>query len=148
MGRPSSKTKQKKRMRQKGIKAQSQFSHSADSIHNDPSDSASHYNSQSQLDSSGDSHDSQNSYTPCDSLVNIGHHSSVPSGGLPNSAYVTEIGDQDLELLEMRIYDSYRQEDGAPNSYKYLLDCRKKLMTKLHSFKKQVGDTSITQRGD
>ena len=51
---------------------------------------------------------------------------------------MTEIGDADLELLEMNIYDSYRQEDGAPYSYKYLLECREKLMTKLHSCRKQV----------
>ena len=75
-----------------------------------------------------------------DSLVSNAPNSSLPSGGVTNCAFVTEIGDQDLELLEMRIYDSYRQEDGAPHSYEYLLDCRKNIMRKLHSCKKEVND--------
>ena len=64
--------------------------------------------------------------------------SHVSSGGIANRTSVTEIGDADLELLEMNIYDSYRQEYGAPSSYKYLLECREKPMTKLHSCRKQV----------
>ena len=31
------------------------------------------------------------------------------------------IGDEDIELLEMAVYDTYREEDKEPYSYRYLL---------------------------
>ena len=60
------------------------------------------------------------------------------SGEHADSLSVTEIGDQDLELLEMTVYDTYHQDDGAPYSYNYLIDCRRKLMGKLDSCRKEV----------
>ena len=53
------------------------------------------------------------------------------------SLSVTEISDQDLKLLEMKVYDTYR-EDGAPYSYDCLVDCRQKLMRKLDYYRKEV----------
>ena len=50
---------------------------------------------------------------------------------------MTEIGDQDLKLLEIKVYDTYR-EDGAPYSYDYLVDCRQKLMRKLDYCRKEM----------
>ena len=83
------------------------------------------------------------------------HNSSDPSSDYQKDedAAVSEIGDQDLEMLEMNVYDTYRQEDGKPYSYNYLLDCRAKLIQKLHSCReknfelvKKISETQLEQR--
>ena len=51
---------------------------------------------------------------------------------------LTAIGDKDLELLEMAVYDSYREEDKQCYPYEYLLDCRTKLMRKLQSCQEKI----------
>lgn len=161
MGRPNSETKRKKRRRQK-LRQKATACIREQANHKSPLN-----NSEGELNDSVDSvaYNTTSSSLPCDYVsvtedrsnsASLETHSqrSDCSGNslvhtLPNSSkgdsvtnctYVTDVGDQDLELLEMTIYDSYRQEDGAPYSYKYLLDCRKKLMRKLHSCKKEVSD--------
>ena len=86
-------------------------------------------------------------------------HNSTDSSSVTNDyqndedAAVSEIGNQDLEMLEMNVYDTYRQEDGKPYSYNYLLDCRAKLIQKLHSCReenfeliKKMSDTKLEQQ--
>ena len=50
---------------------------------------------------------------------------------------MTEIGDQDIDVLEMKMYDMYRQDDGEPYSYDYLIQCREILINKLESCSKR-----------
>lgn len=71
------------------------------------------------------------------------HNSTDPSSASNDcqkykDAAVTEIGDQDLEMLEMNVYDTYRGEDGNPYSYNYLLHCRAKLIQKLSSCREKI----------
>ena len=42
------------------------------------------------------------------------------------------VGDRDMDLVEMELYDNYRRTDGEPYPTEYLLKCRKKLKTKVH----------------
>ena len=80
-------------------------------------------------------------YCPSDSSGNSSTTQAPDSHQLNRDCTaVTEIGDEDLELLEMNINDTYRQEDGAPYSYQYLVECREKLMRKLHTCRKQMQD--------
>lgn len=50
------------------------------------------------------------------------------------------------------MYDTYRQEDGKPYSYNYLLDCQAKLIQKLHSCRenfeliKKMSETKLEQQ--
>ena len=48
------------------------------------------------------------------------------------------MGDVDTDIVEMEVYDDYRQIDGEPYPPTYLLKCRKKLMTKVLKYRKQV----------
>ena len=47
-----------------------------------------------------------------------------------NTAYY--VGDADIDLVEMDVYDAYREDDGKLPSNTYLLKCNKKLRWKIN----------------
>ena len=120
MGRPSIETKRKKRKKHKKRRKGRNYKLSVDE-YSDVSLDQIHVHHNSPL----------HNYCPSDSSSNSST-AQAPDNHQPRRecTAVTEIGDKDLELLEMNIYDTYRQEDGAPYSYQYLVECREKLMRK------------------
>lgn len=44
----------------------------------------------------------------------------------------------DIDVIDMALYDSYRQIDGEPHSQEHLLKCRMKLMQKVKCYKEQI----------
>ena len=56
-------------------------------------------------------------------------HMSVPQ---------SSIGDVDVDVMEMSLYDDYRQIDGELYSNAYLYKCRQKLMMKTREYKARV----------
>ena len=51
-------------------------------------------------------------------------------GQTVNTAYY--VGDADIDLVEMDVYDAYREDDGKLPSNTYLLKCNKKLRWKIN----------------
>ena len=54
----------------------------------------------------------------------------------------------DVELLEMAVYDSYREEDRQSYSYRYLLDCRTKLIGKLQTCRERIRTRNVRKRNE
>lgn len=48
------------------------------------------------------------------------------------------MGDVDTDVVEMVIYDDYRQIDGQPYLPAYLLKCREKLMSKVKQYRSRI----------
>ena len=48
------------------------------------------------------------------------------------------MGDVDADVVEMVVYDDYRQIDGEPYPPAYLLKCREKLMTKVKQYRSRI----------
>lgn len=44
----------------------------------------------------------------------------------------------DIDVIDMTLYDSYRQIDGEPHSHEHLLESRMKLMQKVKRYKEQI----------
>ena len=63
-----------------------------------------------------ETHSSYTDHKDNDQTVNVESQSST------NCSSVKEIGDQDIDLLEIKMY---QQVDGAPYSHNYLIKCRK-----------------------
>ena len=53
------------------------------------------------------------------------------------------VGDRDMDLIEMELYDNYRRSDGEPYPTEYLLKCRKKLKTKLHKCSEKINPLEL-----
>ena len=48
------------------------------------------------------------------------------------------IGDIDTDVVEMVVYDDYRQNDGESHTPRYLFKCRETLMTKVQQYRSQI----------
>ena len=48
------------------------------------------------------------------------------------------MGDVDTDVVEVVVYDDYRQIDGEPYPPTYLFKCREKLMTKVQQYRSRV----------
>ncbi len=46
--------------------------------------------------------------------------------------------DDDMDFVDMKLYDTYRQIDGKPHSQEYLLKCRSKLTIKAQLYRQQT----------
>lgn len=53
------------------------------------------------------------------------------------------VGDRDMDLVEMELYDNYRKTDGEPYPTEYLLKCRKKLKTKVHKCLEKINTLEL-----
>ena len=141
MGRPNHETKKKKR-RQRKIK-QKKLRHTRDMQYSlelvqDHKSSPTCSEAQSFVPTSSapyateEAHSNYTDHEDSDQTVNVELESSM------NCSSTKEIGDQDIDLLEMKMYDLYRQVDGAPYSPNYLIKCRRNLISKLESCKKEL----------
>ena len=51
---------------------------------------------------------------------------------------IDTIGDRDTDLIEMELYDLYRQEDGEGYSHQYLQKCGEKLIRKVRQYRIKI----------
>ena len=60
-----------------------------------------------------------------------GNNNIVQLSSHMGTAFSSVLGDADTDLIEMEIYDLYREEDGEPYSVEYLQKCNEKLRRKV-----------------
>ena len=58
--------------------------------------------------------------------------------GSTSDVEITTVGDVDMGVIDMNLYDSYRQLDGKEYPTTYLLNCRDKLVDKVKKCRERM----------
>ena len=77
---------------------------------------------------------------PLFSDTSTGENGDVDDTPNENDTSSTALGDADTDLIEMEIYDMYREDDGQPYSLEYLQKCVTKLQRKVKDDKVMINN--------
>ena len=76
--------------------------------------------------------------TPVEKSSNEAEDFDGSDNGSTSDVEITTVGDVDMDVIDMNLYDSYRQLDGKEYPTTYLLKCREKLVDKVKKCRKRI----------